>query len=177
MADATPAQGIVAEDAAAKPKRGLGRILLPVLCLLIGAGAGVAGAIFAPRLFPAAAPAAEGGEAAPPKAVPRVAPLEYVEIDNTFTSNLKDTGRFVQLRIAVSTHGGKPVLDAVQRHRLAVISVVLQVLADTTEAELSQPGGRDALTRRMRMAINDLLQRKSGIAGIDDVYLTSFVVQ
>ena len=81
------------------------------------------------------------------------------------------------MRVAISTHGGKPVLEAVERHRLAVISVVLSVLADTTEAELSQPGGRDQLTRRMRMAINDLLQRKSGIAGVDDVYLTSFVVQ
>lgn len=187
MADASPAGGIVAEEAPPRKKGLLGRILLPAICALLGAGAGAGGAILLPRLAPglvpglgpAAGPGAKGGEeSAPrPRAAPRVAPLEYLEIDNNFTSNLKDTGRFIQVRIAVSTHGGRPVLEAVERHRLALISVVLAVLADTSESELAQPGGRDQLARRMRIAINDLLQRKSGIAGIDDVYITSFVVQ
>jgi flagellar basal body-associated protein FliL len=29
----------------------------------------------------------------------------------------------------------------------------------------------------MRLGINDVLQRKSGIAGVDDVFLTSFILQ
>ncbi len=181
MADAAPAQGIVAEDAPQPRKGRLGRILLPLLLLVAGAAAGFAGGLFAPRLLPGlvptaisgAAAAGEGGE----RARPKVAPLEYLEIDNSFTANLRDSGRFIQVRIAVSTHGGKPVIEALERHRLAVIAVVLDVLAQTGEAELNAPGGREALTRRIRMAINDLLQRKSGIAGIDDVYLTSFVMQ
>lgn len=154
---------------AAAPKKGLvGRLLLPLVLLLTGAGAGAGGAIFLPGLVP------QSGAAKPE---PKVAPLEYVEIDNSFTSNLKDTGRFVQLKIAVSTQGGPPVLEAVERHRLALIAVVLGILADSSEAELREPAGRELLTRRMRVAINDLLQRKSGIAGIDDVFLTSFVLQ
>ena len=153
-----------------KAKKGLLKRLFPLLLLLLGLGAGAGGMFLA-------APMLAGPADAPKPPTPKVAPLEYVEIDNSFTSNLRDTGRFMQVKIAVSTQGGKPVVDAVERHKVAIIAAVLGVLADTSEAELSAPNGRDALTRRMRIAINDLLQRKSGIAGIDDVFLTSFVMQ
>lgn len=142
---------------------------MPLLLLMGGAVAGAGGALLVPTLMPA-----DKAKKAP---APEVAPLQYVEIDNAFTANLKDTGRFVQVRIAVSTQGGAPVVEAVERHRLAIISAVLAVLAETGEGELSTPGGREALARRMRIAVNDVLQRKSGVAGIDDVFLTSFVMQ
>jgi flagellar FliL protein len=159
-----------AAAAAAPPKKGLvARLMLPLLMLVGGAAAGAAGALFVPTLLPSS------GEEKPPE--PEVAPLEYVELPNSFTSNLKDTGRFVQVKIALSTQGGKPVVEAVERHKVAITAAVLAILADTNESDLAEAGGRDALTRRMRIAINDVLQRKSGVAGIDDVFLTSFVLQ
>jgi flagellar FliL protein len=162
-----------APDAAeGKKKGGIGRIILPVVMLLAGGGLGAAGAIFVPPLLPGAEHAEKK-----PKEPPIVAPLEYVEIDNNFTATLKDTGRYIQLRIAISTNGGPPVVEAVGRHRVAIIAAVLSVLADTSEADLNAPGGHDRLARQMRMAINDVLQRKSGLAGVDDVFITSFIVQ
>ncbi len=152
------------------PKKGLlGRIAVPLILLVGGAAAGAAGAIFMPTLMPM--PAAEK----PPE--PEVAPLQYVEIPTPFTANLKDTGRFVQVKIAISTQGGQPVVDAVERHRVAIVAEVLGVLTDTSEEQLATAAGREALTRRMRLGINDVLQRKSGIAGVDDVFLTSFILQ
>ncbi len=154
------------------PARGLlRRLVVPLGLLLLGVAAGAAGGMLAPRYLdlPMAA------EPKPP--VPEVAPLEYIEIDNSFTANLKDSGRFIQVRIAVSTQAGKPVVEAVNRHRIALIAAVLSVLSDTSEAELEVAGGREALAKRMRIAINDVLQRKSGIAGVEDVFLTSFVLQ
>lgn len=161
----------MAETAADAPaKKGLlARLLLPVLLLLGGAAAGAAGALLVPPLLPGAGPAK------PP--APKVAPLEYVEIDNSFTANLKDTGRFLQVRIAISTQGGATVVEAVERHKVAIIAAVLGVLAETGEADIMAPGGREALTRKMRIAVNDVLQRKSGIAGVDEVFLVSFVLQ
>ena len=166
MAEASPSA-----EAAPKKKGLFGRMLLPLAMLLAGAAAGAAGGMFAPQLL-----ASEGHKKEPPP-VPQVAPLEYLEIDNSFTANLKDTGRFVQVKIAISTQGGEPVVEAVKRHQIAIVAVVLDILADSTEADLSDPGGRDKLTRRMRLAINDVLQRKSGVAGVDDVFLTNFVMQ
>lgn len=153
------------------PKKGLlARLLVPLLMLLGGAAAGAAGAVFMPTLIPM--PAAEEK---PP--APEVAPLQYVEIPTPFTANLKDTGRFVQVKIAISTQGGQPVVDAIERHRVAIVAEVLGVLTDTSEEQLATAAGREALTRRMRLGINDVLQRKSGIAGVDDVFLTSFILQ
>jgi flagellar FliL protein len=156
--------------AEAPPKKGLlGRLLLPLILLIGGAAAGAAGVVFMPTLIPA-----QKGEKAPE---PEVAPLQYVEIPTPFTANLKDTGRFVQVKIAISTQGGQPVVDAVERHRVAIVAEVLGVLTDTSEEQLATAAGREALTRRMRLGINDVLQRKSGIAGVDDVFLTSFILQ
>ncbi len=169
MSEAAPADGA---PGAPPRRRGLvGRLLLPLLMLVVGAGAGVAGTLALPGLLPGLLPAGEK------KPVPRAAPIAYLEIDHSFTANLTDTGRFLQLRIAVSTLGGDPVLQAVERHRLAIIAAVLAVLGETGEGEVVAPGGRDALARRMRAAINDVLQRKSGIAGIDDVFIVTFVLQ
>lgn len=155
----------------AAPGKGLiGRIVGPLMLIVAAVAAGAGGAYVMPMLVP------QPGAAAKPTP-PRVAPLEYVEIENSFTSNLRDTGRFIQIRVAISTQGGAPVVEAVERHRVAIISAVLGVLAETGEADLNAPGGREALTRRMRIAINDVLQRKSGVTGVDDVFLTSFVLQ
>lgn len=159
--------------AEAKAKPGLmKRLLVPVVVLLVGVGAGAGGTYY---LEPMLAPLAEPGQKKPP--APKLAPLEYVEIENSFTSNLRDTDRFMQVKIAVSTQGGAPVVEAVKRHQVAIIAAVLGVLAETGQQELSAAGGREALTTRMRLVINDVLQRKSGVAGIDDVFLTSFVMQ
>jgi flagellar FliL protein len=165
----------VADDPAPAQKRGLlKRILLPSLLLVLGLAAGAAGMYFAPTLLPDLL-ATTGEKPKPP--TPRVAPLSYVELPNSFTSNLKGSSQFIQVKIALSTHGGTTVIEAVERHRVAIVAAVLQILAETSPADLEAPGGRDRLTTRMRLAINDVLQRKSGVAGVDDVFLTSFVVQ
>lgn len=174
----------VTEDAPAPPAKKPGllkQLLLPLLLLVLGLGLGAGGMLFAPRLlpdlFPSTAGEGEGEGAAPKPRKVKHAPLSYIELDNSFTANLKGSGRYIQIKIAMSTHGGDPVAKAVEQHKVAIVAATLAVLADTTSEDLEAPGGRDRLATRIRMAINDVLMRKSGAAGIDDVFLTSFVVQ
>lgn len=178
MAEAaiTPGQPGTSADTPAKRNR-VRKALIPLLLIAGGAVAGIAAAMFVPPYLPASLLPGGASDVALPEKPPVVAPLQYIEIDNVFTANLRDSGRYVQLRIAVSTHGGPPVVEAVERHKVAIVAAVLSVLADATEAGVDAPGGRDELARAMRRAINDLLQRKSGLAGVDDVFLTSFIVQ
>lgn len=164
----TDAPAIEFVEPAAK-KSLLGRIMVPLVMLLVGIGAGVGATMVLPDMLDVAA--------AEKSAKPKVAPLQYVEINNSFTVNLKDTGRFLQVKIAISTQAGQPVIDALERHEVAVVAAVLDVLADTGEDVLMEVGGRATLRRRMRIAINDVMQRKAGVTGIDDVFLTSFVLQ
>ena len=104
-------------------------------------------------------------------------PVDYVELDNAFTSNLADTGRYLQLRIAVSTAGGLPVTAALTQHKLAIVSAVLAVLGEVGEADVADRAAKTKLRASVRAAINDVLQRKAHITGVDEVFFTSLVVQ
>ncbi|TRW14093.1 flagellar basal body-associated FliL family protein [Glacieibacterium frigidum] len=169
MADAAKPQEKAPDKA--KPKRGAGGLLLAVGAFIGGAAAGGAGAAMALTAFaPHTAAPAKGAPAAP-------SPLEYVEIDNAFTSNLTDTGRYLQLRIAVSTTGGAPVVAALQTHKLAIVSAVLAVMGDLGEGDIADSGAKTKLKGQLREAIDGVLKQKAGGGSIDEVFLTSLVVQ
>ncbi|MGL4541768.1 MAG: flagellar basal body-associated FliL family protein [Polymorphobacter sp.] len=166
--------------AASGKRQGLGRLLMLIAMFAAGIAAGGGGAVIALSQLgtlsalvgsaTAAKPAAEPSPAAPVK-------LDYVELDNAFTSNLVDTGRYLQVRIAVSTRGGPGVVAAITEHRLAIVSAILAVLGEAGEADVADRAAKDRLRASVRTAINDVLRRKAGTAGIDEVYFTSLVVQ
>lgn len=175
------AEALTVTEEVTEPKKPglLKRLLVPALMLIVGLGGGAAAMFFLPQMAPGFLPETQG-EDGPPVPKPRKskpAPLAYIELDNSFTANLRDTGRYIQVKIALSTHGGPAVAQAVEQHRVAIVAATLGVLAETTQEDLDAPGGRDRLAAKMRDAINSVLMRKSGAAGIDDVLLTSFVVQ
>ena len=107
-----------------KPKRkGLPALLLPLLACVLGAAAGGGGAAIALLKF---APGLGGGgsshaPAAPAAAVPE-GPLEYVPIENAFTSNLADSGRYLQVKLSLSTYGGADAVAAIEKHQPALVS-------------------------------------------------------
>ena len=168
----------MAETAAAQPptkppsKGGLGKTLIVFAAFAGGAVAAGGGAAYAVMQL------ANRPAKVPPARV-AVAPvkLDYVELENAFTSNLVDTGRYLQLKIAVSTTGGPPVIAALATHRLAVVSAVLAVLGDLGESDIADRAAKDKLRRTVRTAINDVLRRKANVDGVDEVYFTSLVVQ
>lgn len=159
----------------AKKRGGMARIMLIVAAFAGGAAAGGGGAVMAVMQLGGLPGAATAKAAAKDDASP--GKLDYVELDNAFTSNLIDTGRYLQLRIAVSTTGGPTVTAALVKHKLAIISSVLAVLGDMGETDIANRAAKDKLRTQVRTAINDVLRRKAGTAGVDEVYFTSLVVQ
>ncbi len=163
----------------AKPARkrggGMAKILLVVAAFAGGAAAGGGGAVMAVLQLGGL----PGGVKEQPARTADATPgkLDYVELDNAFTSNLIDTGRYLQLRIAVSTTGGPAVTAALIKHKLAIVSSVLSVLGEMGESDIANRAAKDKLRTQVRTAINDVLRRKAGTAGIDEVYFTSLVVQ
>ncbi|HEX4739493.1 MAG TPA: flagellar basal body-associated FliL family protein [Allosphingosinicella sp.] len=101
----------------------------------------------------------------------------YYPLHDNFTANLRDGGQFVQVGLGVSTYYDQRVLDAVKLHEMAVRSAVLLTLNNQSAATLSTPQGKEQLKDQLRKAINDVLKKKEGFGGIDDVYFTSLVVQ
>ncbi|MEY2884026.1 MAG: hypothetical protein RL490_1750 [Pseudomonadota bacterium] len=163
-----------AAEAAPKKKRlaGLTRVLFIILAFAAGAVAGGFGAAIGVAKF-----GGGGHEAPPPAAAPVVAATEYVEIDQAFTSNLVDTGRYLQIRLSLSTSNGPTVLPAVAKHKPALVSAVLSVLGEMGEADVADRAAKDKLRARLKDTINQTLKANGTIGTIDDVFFTSLVIQ
>lgn len=171
MSSAPPA------EAAAPPARSRRSVgLVPLVTLVVGAVAGAAGGaigVVASGLF--ADGKAEGGHVAAPEHP--TAPVTYVEIDNAFTANLTDTGRYLQMRISVSTLGGEEVAATIEKHKPAIISAVLAVLGELAEADVADRVAKDRLRGRLKDAVNATLKERGEAARVEDVFLLSLVVQ
>jgi flagellar FliL protein len=83
----------------------------------------------------------------------------------------------VQLSLGVSTFYDERVVEAVKTHEMAVRSAILLVLAEQDAIALSSPQGKEQLKSKLRLAVNDVLKKKEGFGGIDDVYFTTLVIQ
>ncbi|QYE34428.1 flagellar basal body-associated FliL family protein [Polymorphobacter sp. PAMC 29334] len=166
MADTIPKQ--------AKSRKGLGSIVMVAFAFLgaaVGSGSALVGvAALRPGLL-------LGRAAAAPPVLQAATPIEYIEIDNAFTSNLADTGRYLQLRIAVSNTGGPQVTAALAQHKLAIVSAVLAVLGEVGEADVADRAAKTKLRSTIRTAINDVLSRNAHVGGVDEVFFTTLVVQ
>lgn len=170
MADAKP-------EKAAKPKRNLMGVLIPLLAFVAGAGAGGAGAAIAVLQFAGKA----GGDHAPAghaeAAPPPAGPLEYVEVENAFTSNLADSGRYLQIKLSISTFGGEEATAAIEKHKPAIVSAVLAALGEVRDADIETAQAKDALRGRLKEVINAALKAKGEPGLVEEVFFTSLVVQ
>lgn len=101
----------------------------------------------------------------------------YYSFADDFTSNLKDSDALVQLSVACSTRRDYRVILWLQKHELAIRSAILDVLAETPEADVQSSQGKDRLQKRMTAAINKVLSQTEGFGGVDAVYFKSFIVQ
>ncbi len=164
-------------DATAKPAKigGLGRILFVAVAFVAGSAAGGFGAVLGSGALGLGDLA--GGSKAHDEAPAPGAPVEYVEIENAFTSNLVDTGRYLQVRLSVSTRGGEPVVTAITQHKPALISAVLSVLGECSEADVADRAAKDKLRARLKTVLGDTLKAKGVPNAIDEVFFTSLVVQ
>ena len=101
----------------------------------------------------------------------------YFEFDGNFTSNLRDSRKFLQLGVGISTQYDETVVENVELHQLALRSEILGTVSDFTEEDISGKEGRDRLATKMVEAINAKLEVLEGFGGIDSVHFTSFVLQ
>ena len=101
----------------------------------------------------------------------------YYQIDAPFTSNLKDSGSFAQISLAIATYYDSRLLENIKQHEIAVRSAVLMRIADQDEMVLSTPQGKEALQKELKDAINKIVLEKTGFGGVDNVYFTNFVIQ
>lgn len=128
----------------------------------------------------------EGGEAAKtpvPHKVARATPeltrfeQRYLELERDLLANLSNSKKVMQLKMAVMTHYDDRVFRNVRKHEFALRSVALDIMRQTTEAQLASPEFRKQLAVRIRDEMNATLVRFEDFGGIEEIFFTSFIVQ
>ena len=101
----------------------------------------------------------------------------YFEFPGTFTTNLMNSRRFLQVGLGVSTQYDDTVMGHVEAHQLALRSEILNTMSEFSEADVQGKDGREALAAGLRESINAKLVELEDFGGIQEVHFTSFVLQ
>lgn len=150
---------------------------------------GGASAAAAPGAGSAVAPAAPSGSASTPGGRPvpqpkaRQAPervrfeQNYMEMDRALLANVTNSRKVIQIKIAVMTHYDERVFNNIKKHEFAIRSAVLDVMRQSTEADINKATFRVELAEKIRLTMNALLEKYEDFGGIEEVHFTEFVFQ
>ena len=125
----------------------------------------------------------EGNCPVGPKKIPKLVPEEeifattYYEFPGNFTTNLKDSKKFLQISLGVSTQYDERVMVNVESHQLALRSEILGTMSDFTAEAISSREGKAELAESLKNGINKILEDVEGFGGVENVHFTSFVLQ
>jgi flagellar FliL protein len=124
-------------------------------------------------------PAKNAGPAKVTKDTPALTRFEnhYMEIEKDMLANLTNSRKVIQVQLAIMTHYDERVFKNVKKHEFALRSAALDVMRQTTEAELGESDFRKKLAEKIRSEMNAVLEKFEDFGGIEEVYFTSFVVQ
>lgn len=101
----------------------------------------------------------------------------YYEIPGSLTTNHKGSRRFLQISVGVSTKYDQKILDNVESHLPSLKAVILAALSDYTEEQVTGREARKLLADDIRDVMNVKLEELEGFGGVEEVLLTSYVMQ
>ena len=101
----------------------------------------------------------------------------YFEFPGTFTTNLMNSRKFLQVGLGVSTQYDDTVMANVEAHQLGLRSEILNTISEFSEADIQGKAGRENLAKALTESINQKLIALEDFGGVQEVHFTSFVLQ
>ena len=101
----------------------------------------------------------------------------YYEFPGNFTTNLRDSKKFLQITVGVSTQYDEEVMVNVESHQLALRGIILGVMSEYSEQDVAGRDGKQSLADAIKDALNIFLEDKEGFGGVEGIHFTSFVLQ
>ena len=101
----------------------------------------------------------------------------YYEFPGNFTTNLRDSKKFLQITVGVSTQYDEEVMVNVESHQLALRGIILGVMSEFSETDVAGRDGKQSLADSLKDALNVFLEDKEGFGGVEGIHFTSFVLQ
>jgi flagellar FliL protein len=124
---------------------------------------------------------ADGEEECSPKKKVKKVNLEekflttYYEFPGNFTTNLRESRKFLQITVGVSTQYDEEVMVNVESHQLALRGIILGVMSEFSEQDVAGRDGKQSLADALQEALNIFLEDKEGFGGVEGIHFTSFV--
>jgi flagellar FliL protein len=101
----------------------------------------------------------------------------YLQMEKELMTNITGSKKVMVVQIALMTHYDSRVFDNVKKHEFALRSAMLDVMRQSTEADVAKPEFRKNLASKLKDVMNELLENYEDFGGIEDVFFTSFVMQ
>ena len=101
----------------------------------------------------------------------------YFEFPGTFTTNLMNSRKFLQVGLGVSTQYDDKVMVNIEAHQLGLRSEILNTISEFSEADIQGKAGREQLAKALTESINQKLVALEDFGGVQEVHFTSFVLQ
>ena len=101
----------------------------------------------------------------------------YLQLDKELMTNITGSKKVMVVQVALMTHYDSRVFDNVKKHEFALRSAMLDVMRQTTEADVTKPDFRKDLAAKLKDVLNELLEKFEDFGGVEDVFFTSFVMQ
>jgi len=101
----------------------------------------------------------------------------YFQIDKELMTNITGSKKVMVVQMAVMTHYDTRVFDNIKKHEFALRSAMLDVMRQSTEADVSKAEYRKELAVKLKDVMNAMLEEYEDFGGIEEVMFTSFVMQ
>ena len=156
-------------------KSGSKRIVLVTILVLILIGGGAA---YYFLVFAGQSPVVEDGDQIVQESVePELLETLYLQLTDSFTIQLRDSGSMMQLKLALRTPYGQPMIDEITAHEIGIRAALLESLSSIEGATASSENFRSLIEPDLRDAANTILGDQKVFPGIDLVLFTEFLMQ
>ena len=101
----------------------------------------------------------------------------YLQLTDSFTIQLRDSGSMMQVKLALRTPYGQPMIDEISAHEVGIRAALLETLSGVEGAMASSENFRSLIEPDSRDAANAILGEQKVFPGIDSVLFTEFLMQ
>ena len=101
----------------------------------------------------------------------------YLQLTDSFTIQLRDSGSMMQVKLALRTPFGQPMVDEISAHEIGIRAALLESLSSVEGATASSENFRSLVEPDLRDAANAILEEQKVFPGIDLVLFTEFLMQ
>ena len=156
-------------------KSGNKRIVLVTIIFLILSGSGAA---YYFLVLAGQSPVVEDGDQIVEESVePELLETLYLQLTDSFTIQLRDSGSMMQVKLALRTPYGQPMIDEISAHEIGIRAALLESLSSVKGATASSENFRSLVEPDLRDAANTILEEQKVFPGIDLVLFTEFLMQ